>query len=174
MTHPGLRPSLSQDGHNGLYDRMYRFQHVNWASTQKYGDQPRKQVVVASQDFGTPPLPGHMNAGHVEQVHSEQEFDDQLSSSDLVVLDVYTDWCEPCKEFAPIYESIAAQNSWKVKFLKMDAQENESTLDLARNVFRAKSVPTFYFFRGGKFVSEVSGVAEAQFRSNLERLMSLA
>jgi len=70
----------------------------------------------------------------------------------LVVIDYYTNWCGPCKTFAPIFKEIAEQNP-RVKFLSVDAESIEH--EDCENI---KSVPTFRVFFNGNLKREFSGV----------------
>jgi thioredoxin-like negative regulator of GroEL len=109
--------------------------------------------------------------GSVVQVYSEEEFDQILrESSNLVVLDVYTQWCGPCKIFAPKFESMAAESGGRITFLKMDVNENDSTDNLARERLHTTAIPSFYFFRNGEMVGQFRGIQEAPFRNTLNEL----
>ncbi|KAI3807818.1 hypothetical protein L1987_23753 [Smallanthus sonchifolius] len=70
-----------------------------------------------------------------------------------VVLDMYTQWCGPCKIMAPKFQELA-EKYLDVVFLKLDCnQENKS---LAKEL-GIKVVPTFKILKHGKIVKEVTG-----------------
>eukprot|EP00270_Netrium_digitus_P012362 TRINITY_DN4007_c0_g1_i1.p1 TRINITY_DN4007_c0_g1~~TRINITY_DN4007_c0_g1_i1.p1 ORF type:complete len:187 (+),score=45.50 TRINITY_DN4007_c0_g1_i1:121-681(+) len=71
----------------------------------------------------------------------------------LVVLDMYTQWCGPCKLLYPKLEALAEEYD-DVVFLKLDCNEKNKPLAKALGV---KAVPTFKLFRGGREVQEVRG-----------------
>ncbi|CAA6668173.1 unnamed protein product [Spirodela intermedia] len=71
----------------------------------------------------------------------------------IVVLDMYTQWCGPCKIIAPRFKELSEKNL-DVVFLKLDC--NEKNKPLAKEL-GIKAVPTFKIFKGGEVVKEVRG-----------------
>jgi len=126
----------------------------------------RKAKLAAKQPDGA----GHSEEGQIQGVHSEEDFDTYVQQSPgLVVLNVGTTWCGPCKLFAPKYKLMAAEYK-KVTFLKVNADENESTKRLVSR-FNVKTVPSFFFLRNGEVVANMKGTKEDQFRSTLSEFM---
>lgn len=78
-----------------------------------------------------------------------------LQSDKPVVVDFGAQWCGPCKRLAPIVEDLAKEYEGRVKIAKFDIDESPNTP--AR--FRIMSVPTVLFFKGGKQVDVVVGLA---------------
>ncbi|XP_057515465.1 thioredoxin F-type, chloroplastic-like [Amaranthus tricolor] len=70
-----------------------------------------------------------------------------------VVLDMYTQWCGPCKVMAPKYEKLA-EEYLDVVFLKLDC--NQENKPLAKEL-GIKVVPTFKILKAGNIVEEVTG-----------------
>ena len=70
-----------------------------------------------------------------------------------VVLDMYTQWCGPCKVIAPKFKELS-EKYLDVVFLKLDCnQENKA---LAKEL-GLKVVPTFKILKHSKIVKEVTG-----------------
>ncbi|MBN2156091.1 MAG: thioredoxin family protein [Candidatus Lokiarchaeota archaeon] len=68
-------------------------------------------------------------------------------SDGKVLIDVYTDWCGPCKRVKPIFKELS-QEFPDVKFLSLD-------LDNARWIgerFEIHAIPTFLFFKDGQMI----------------------
>lgn len=58
---------------------------------------------------------------------SEKDFDSEVLKSDKpVVVDVWATWCGPCRMFGPIIDEVAKEYEGKVKFVKVDADENQA------------------------------------------------
>lgn len=104
--------------------------------------------------------------GIVEEVHSEEDLDECLKqSSGLVVMEVTTSWCRTCRFFAPKYKRLAGTYE-QVKFLKVTANENDSTNRIAKERFAITATPSFIFLRDGQVVATQKG-------SNIDRLQSI-
>lgn len=69
-------------------------------------------------------------------------FDEVVSSSDLVLIDFWAGWCGPCRAFAPVYEQVSQQNE-DVLFGKVDT---EAEPGLA-GAFGVSSIPTLVIIR---------------------------
>ena len=85
---------------------------------------------------------------------SDATFDEYVGSSDVPVLvDVWAEWCGPCKQIAPILEEIAKEQSGKVAIAKLNIDEN---LDVTRR-FEVMSIPTLLLFKDGQPVQRLIG-----------------
>ncbi|XP_030540759.1 thioredoxin F1, chloroplastic-like [Rhodamnia argentea] len=70
-----------------------------------------------------------------------------------VVLDMYTQWCGPCKVMAPKFRELSEKYS-DVIFLKLDC--NQENKPLAKEL-GIRVVPTFKILKDNKIVKEVTG-----------------
>lgn len=98
------------------------------------------------------------------------EFQKEVVHSDLPVLvDFYADWCGPCKMIAPVIEQLSKEYAGKVKFVKVNTDENQ---ELAGG-FGIMSIPTVMFFSKGKVEDMVVGAVPATvFKKKLDSLVS--
>ncbi|KAJ1286771.1 hypothetical protein BS78_03G377300 [Paspalum vaginatum] len=71
----------------------------------------------------------------------------------VVVLDMYTQWCGPCKVVAPKFQEMSEKNL-DVAFLKLDCNQDNKALAKELGL---KVVPTFKIIKDGKVVKEVTG-----------------
>ena len=77
----------------------------------------------------------------------------EIDSSEYLIIDVYADWCGPCKKFGPIFEEVSKELSSKYRFAK-------SNIDLDKYVsktYKVSSVPTILFLKNGKEVGRAVG-----------------
>ncbi len=76
-----------------------------------------------------------------------------LEADTLTVVDFWAPWCGPCRMIAPIIEELSAEYAGKVKFVKLNTDDNyESAMR-----YNIRGIPTIGFFRGGKMVDTVVG-----------------
>jgi thioredoxin 1 len=82
------------------------------------------------------------------------EFETEVGN-DLVMVDVFADWCGPCKTLTPIIEKISEETG--VKLLKVNADESR---DLAANL-GVRGIPTVIFFKDGKPQEKLVGLKDS-------------
>jgi len=89
---------------------------------------------------------------------TDANFAKEVIESPLPVLvDVWADWCMPCRMIAPAVEAIANQYAGKVKVGKMDADSNMTPARLG-----IRGIPTLLLFRNGKVVDRIVGAVPQQ------------
>ncbi|KAH6987236.1 thioredoxin-like protein [Ilyonectria destructans] len=95
----------------------------------------------------------------VQHVSSSAELQALFDSTTYVAVDFFADWCPPCKQIAPIYETLAEKHSVPntLAFAKVNVDHAQ---DIART-YRVTAMPTFMFFKDGKQVA-VNGQAMIQ------------
>jgi len=69
-------------------------------------------------------------------------FNSFINDNDIVVVDFWVAWCEPCKQFAPVFEEMSEQHP-DVIFGKVNTEEQQA---LATQ-FKIHSTPTLMIFR---------------------------
>ena len=86
-------------------------------------------------------------------------FNDEVLNSDMpVIVDFWATWCGPCRMIAPIIEQLAKELDGKVKVGKVNVDEQ---MELAVN-YRVESIPTVMFFKDGKLVDKIIGLADKE------------
>ncbi|HEX5814412.1 MAG TPA: thioredoxin TrxC [Methylomirabilota bacterium] len=84
-----------------------------------------------------------------------------------VVLDLWAAWCGPCRTLAPIIEELASEMAERVRFAKLNVDENPTTASR----FNVRSIPTLLVLRGGREVDRIVGVhPKAALARRLEQL----
>jgi thioredoxin 1 len=76
-----------------------------------------------------------------------------LQSATPVLVDFWATWCGPCKALSPKLEEMSGEYTGKVKFAKMDVDQNREVP--AR--FGIRGIPTLILFKGGKMVDQIVG-----------------
>ena len=70
-----------------------------------------------------------------------------------VLVDVWAEWCGPCRMVAPIVEAMASEFDGVMKVGKLDADANQDIVI----EYGIQSIPTLMLFKGGEMVSRVIG-----------------
>jgi thioredoxin 1 len=76
-----------------------------------------------------------------------------LKSATPVLVDFWATWCGPCKALAPKLEELSGSYSGKVKFVKLDVDQNPETASR----YGIRGIPTLILFKNGQMVDQVAG-----------------
>ena len=103
---------------------------------------------------------------------TDDEFDNEVLQADLPVLvDFWANWCAPCKVVGPIVEELAEEYDGRVKFVKLDTEDNFEVPDR----YGIRSLPTLLVFKDSEPVEQVFGARpKAELKRVLEKAIASA
>jgi len=88
-----------------------------------------------------------------------------------VVLDLWAEWCEPCKQLSPVLERLAEEFGGRFLLAKVDTDANPG---LAQ-ALRVQGIPAVKAIVQGQLIGEFTGVMpEAEVRQWLTQLVAMA
>jgi thioredoxin 1 len=103
-------------------------------------------------------------AGNVVEVNEGSWNDEVINSQKPVMVDFWAAWCGPCRVSAPTVEALAAEYSGKMKFAKINVDDNQRIA----GQYQVMSIPTFAVFVNGEVKKRFMGaLPKERFESEL-------
>jgi len=101
---------------------------------------------------------------------TDQTFEAEVvarSATVPVVVDLWAEWCGPCKTLGPILEKVIGETEGRVELAKVNVDENP----WVAQQFQVRSIPAVFAFFDGKVVDGFIGaLPEAQVKQFVDRL----
>ncbi|MDY7563017.1 thioredoxin TrxC [Pseudomonas sp. 10B1] len=114
---------------------------LNRIPADRVGDQPKcgrcKDPVLLSTPFAV----------------TQATYASQIKGDLPLLVDVWAEWCGPCKTFAPTFAQAATQLLGRCRLAKLDSETNQ-TLSGQLNI---RSIPTLILFKDGRELARQSG-----------------
>lgn len=103
------------------------------------------------------------------KVITDGTFEEEVLNAGVpVFVDFFAPWCGPCRMVAPIIEELAREYEGRVKFVKIDTDENPQVAA----AMQIRSIPTLVIFKGRDVVEATIGArSKDQLRGMIERAL---
>jgi thioredoxin 1 len=90
-----------------------------------------------------------------------------------IVVDVFANWCGPCKAIAPFFEELSDLEEFsELRFVKIDTDESDETL---LKQFEVTALPTFLFLGPElNVINKLLGANRDALRANCESLINIS
>ena len=104
----------------------------------------------------------------MEKVIYDNNVDEVLSSSRVVLIDFWATWCGPCRMLAPTVDEIASEYEGRAVVAKCNVDDCEETAVR----FGIRNIPTLLYFKDGELVDRSAGLVSRQdIVSRVEKLL---
>ena len=94
----------------------------------------------------------------MEVTITNQNLEQVLKSSSVVVVDFWATWCGPCRMLAPTVEEVSELMEGKAVVAKCNVDE---VREVAMK-YRIMSIPTLIYFKNGEVVDKTVGVVSKE------------
>lgn len=95
------------------------------------------------------------------QIISDDSFSrDVIEASSIapVLVDLWAEWCGPCRMIAPVLDQLAAESRGRYKITKLNIDENPQV----PGQYGIRSIPTMLIFKNGRLVDQIVGAMPKQ------------
>ena len=87
---------------------------------------------------------------------TKDTFEGTIASKGITIVDVWAEWCGPCRMFGPIFEK-ASEAHPEIRFGKVDTEAEQELAGMAG----ISSIPTLMIFRDGILLFNQAGALPA-------------
>ncbi len=92
-------------------------------------------------------------AENIKHVTDETFDAEVLQAEGPVLVDFWAEWCNPCRQVAPILEELAREHAGKITIVKLNTDENRGVA----SKYGIISIPTLNVYSGGEVVKTIVG-----------------
>lgn len=142
--------------------------------------QRREQVAsraAQAAESGQSGASGGETSAYIIDV-TEESFNDDVvmrSRTTPVVVDLWADWCQPCKQLSPVLEELATEANGAWTLAKIDVEANQQVGAFFFQQLQTQSIPLVVAIVDGRVVSAFPGaIPKAQIQEWLGQVLQVA
>jgi thioredoxin 1 len=100
---------------------------------------------------------------------TDSNFEEKVMKSSIpVMVDLWAEWCGPCRMIGPIIEELGVEYHERALMAKVDVDSNPGI----SAKFGIRNIPTVLFIKGGQVVDkQVGAVSKSKFVEKLEAIL---
>lgn len=99
---------------------------------------------------------------------NDKQYEEILSQSGVFLVDMYADWCGPCKRLTPLLEDLSKDFEGSADFVKLNVDENP----LTPAKLHVRGIPTVALIKNGEVKEVLVGVqSQDTYREKIQALL---
>ena len=96
---------------------------------------------------------------------NDDTFNETIKNNNLVLVDVFAQWCGPCKTLSPIIDQLSTEfDESEVIISKVDADESKNTI----TELGVRNIPSIFLYKNGEIVDRSTGMTS---KENLKQMI---
>lgn len=87
---------------------------------------------------------------------TKEEFLVMQENNENIMIDIWADWCQPCKMLKPILNKLEVPNN--INLISLDFEANKEFV----STLNVRSLPTVIYFKGNSEIKRIVGVKQLE------------
>jgi thioredoxin 1 len=94
--------------------------------------------------------------------------DEVLQSEQPVLVDLWAEWCAPCRQLAPTLKQLADDYEGRVRIVKIDVDSNP---EISAKL-KVRAIPMLLLFTGGHLKGQIAGRSRSALSRAIDDLLA--